>query len=513
MSALEINPKNSVALSRSQIKQKVGFNFSSPVNSSSKKASIKVISENPSLIKVKPALIKLKPNKLTGELEPSEVSFLVKKSLFSQLLEDESVTISLEPNAQALALGIEPASFEASVIVGETVSVPVETVFGGKPVLPSTDTSLSARVIPVAAEIRNSVEPGLATLLNYPANAGSCALGLGGEPLSTTVGPGGSAGAGALRYGSGTEDDPLYVVFNNPNNGGEEEELTAPALPLELFEAGPVAAFAQIYEGAGATGTVISTVTGTAELDTDNQEINLTTEDGVIISYSKSGSKDISLPQELSDFIGGLGVSLNQALGFLEGAALPITVPEEEIEAQIKAGIEDQGSDDSDFGPDGDATVDLSSDLTGTLSLSGNRMNGSFGASGVVSFDITGLGTQTLSGTNNIQMTISSDNPALVSGFELRNATGSISISGGSGFIQSITADFVINSANISVASGITAADVTITNTSLVTDDSFLPDDGDGGDEEGTPYEQCIQQCLELGGDESTCAAACVDLQ
>lgn len=501
--AITIVPKADISLSSSSPKYIAGFNLSSILNETSKGATVKVKISNKSLVKSKPAVIKLQADSETGELTPTDVTFFSSKSALKKLTESQSVSVELIPNAVAKKLGIENSSFNVTLIPDATSNLLADLSFGGQPLLPSSSGLSRTR----GKNILNSklLESDSNALLNIPSNTGSCAIGFGSStPLATDFGPGGqdTSMSGGSRFGSGTETDPLYIVLNNPNNGGSNESLSISAVPLDLLSTEGVPGFVQLYEGLNGTGKVLATLSGVIKTDIENKTISLTLEDGLVLSFSESSGFD---PTDLATLVGNSGLDLNSSLDFLEGGVISINVPSSEITDSIESQIE--GS----IGADANVVVDLDSALIGTLSLTGNRMDGSFSTGGTISFDVPVAGTQTLTGADNIQMTISSDNPALMTGFALQNASGSLTISGGTGVVKSITADFVINHADISIANGINSSDVTITNVTIEQDDSGNNGGGDDGSGDD-PHEQCLRQCTEQGGSVDICNAACADI-
>ncbi len=495
--AITIVPKADVSLSNSSPKFTAAFNLSSLLNETNKAASVKIKIANKSLVKSQPAAIKLQPDSETGEITATNISFFSSKATLKKLTQSQSVAVQLIPNAAAKKLGIENSTFNITLVPNATSNLTADISFGGEPLLPS-HSGLS-RVIGRNPDSK-FLDLGSNALLSIPSNTGSCAIGFGNStPLATDFGPGGedTSASGGSRFGSGTETDPLYIVLNNPNNGGSNETLSISAVPLDLLSSDGVPGFVQLYEGLNGTGKVLATLSGTIKTDIENKAISLTLPDGFILSLSESSGFD---PTDLATLTGRDGLNLNQALDFLEGGEISISVPTTEISDSIESQIAEN------VGADANVLVDLNSDLTGSLTLTGNRMDGSFSTGATISFDVPMAGTQTLTGVDNIQMTISSDNPALMTGFALQNASGSLTISGGTGVVKSITADFVINHADISIENGINSSDVTITNVTIEQDDSG---DGDGGDD---AHEQCIQQCTEQGGNAETCAAACASI-
>lgn len=501
--AITIVPKADISLSSSNPKFIAAFNLSSILNETSKGATVKIKISNKSLVKSKSAVIKLQTDSETSEIVPTDISFFTTKRVLKKLTESQSVSVELIPNAAAKKLGIENSSFNVTLVPNETSNLAADISFGGQPLLPSS--SVLSRVIGKSLQNTKLLESDSSALLNIPSNTGSCAIGFGSStPLATDFGPGGedTNNSGGSRFGSGTETDPLYIVLNNPNNGGSNETLNISAVPLDLLSAEGVPGFVQLYEGLNGTGKVLATLSGTIKTDIENKTISLTLDDGFVLSFSESSGFD---PADLSTLIGSAGLDLNSSLDFLEGEEISISVPSAEITDSIESQIAEN------VGADANVVVDLDSDLIGTLSLTGNRMDGSFSTGGTISFDVPIAGTQTLTGADNIQMTISSDNPALMTGFALQNASGSLTISGGTGIVKSITADFVINHADISIANGINSSDVTITNVTIEQDDSG----NGGGDDDGSgddAHEQCLQQCAEQGGSVEICTAACANI-
>ncbi len=500
--AITIVPKADISLSSSSPKFIANFNLSSLLNETSKGATVKIKISNKSLVKTKPAVIKFKNDAETGEVIPANVSFFTSKNVLKKITTNQSVAVELIPNVVAKKLGIETSTFNVTLIPDETSNLIADISFGGQPLLPSS--SGLSRIIGKNVPNTKLLELGASALLNIPSNTGSCAIGFGSStPLATDIGPGGedTSSSGDSRFGSGTETDPLYIVLNNPNNGGSNETLNISAVPIDLLSTEGVPGFVQLYEGLNGTGKVLATLSGTITTDLDNKTISLTLDDGFVLSFSESSGFD---PTDLATLVGRAGLSLNQTLDFLEGGEISINVPTSEITNSIESQIEEN------VGADANVVVDLDSDLIGTLSLTGNRMNGSFSTGGTISFDVPVAGTQTLTGVDNIQMTISSDNPALMTGFALQNATGSLTISGGTGVVKSITADFVINHADISITNGINSSDVTITNVTIEQDDTG--NDGGNGGNGDDAYEQCLQQCTEQGGSLDICTVACQNI-
>ena len=491
--AINVEPADSIALSASTKKQKTSFNLSEPTAELVKKYKVKITIDNPN-VKVRPKQAAFRTLK-DGSLKSSKAVFIVKKSFVNSLEEDVTATVTFTPNKQALASGIETSNATILISAAETEGFPLELNFGGQSVLPQT--SSSARIRPLGSEIAAG-EP---TAFKIPANAGSCALGLGSEALSTTTGPGVE---GINRIGSGADGDPLYIIFNNPDNGGENQDFSLSSIPSSLTDT-PITGFAQYYEGRFATGQVLATITGSVTVDTLEERFDLTTDDGVIVSFFKDGSKEITEPEDLSSLAGDAGLDLGTGKAFLEGESLAISIPEAEMEGDITSGIEQGASGASNI------SVDLTGDMTGTLTLDVNKIDGEFSASGTISFDSDGQ-TITLTGTDNITMNITSDDPATLTGFTMVNATGTITMAGGTGPVLSITADFVLTNANVSIDEGITNTDVTITNVTTV----LNPDFGAGDDEEGgddgsgdSAFDQCFNQCTEQGGDTDTCNTTC----
>lgn len=496
--AINVEPADNIALSSSTKKQKTSFVLSEPPADLEKKAKVKMtISGHPG-VKVKPKQVAFKQLK-DGSIKSSQAIFVLKKFADDNLGDDDQMTalITFTPNKQAAASGIETSNATILISDLETDGFPIELNFSGQSLLPQTNTS-SSRVRRVLTEL----VAGEPTAFKIPANAGSCALGLGGSALSTSTGPGTE---GVNRIGTGTDGDPLYIIFNNPDNGGENQDFSLNSIPATLLDT-PLTGFAQYYEGRYATGQVMATVTGSVTVDTESERFDLTTDDGVVVSFFKDGSKEVTVPEELSALASDAGLDLASGKAFLEGASLQISIPEAEMEADITSGIEQGASGASNI------SVDLTGDMTGTLTLDVNKLNGEFKASGTISFDSDGE-TITLSGTDNVRMTIESDRPATLSGSTLQNARGTIVMSGGTGPVLSITADFVINNADVSIDEGITSTDITITNVMTDLNPDFGNDQGQGGDDGSgdSAYEQCLSQCAEQGGDAETCSTNCAD--
>ena len=344
--------------------------------------------------------------------------------------------------------------------------------------------------------------------------------------MSTETGPGGAdtTTGSKLRYGAGTSEDPLYIVFNNPNNGGDNLEVNISDIPADLISESGVPGFAQLFEGPFGTGDVIATLEGTAILNQENQSFDLTLADGSIISYSKDGSKSVSTG-ELASALNDIGVSINDALGFLQGDSIPISVPANIVSTTIE---NEMRQDASILNP----SVTLNSDLNGSMSLVGNNINGTFSASGSISFDVAiapDLGTQTLTGTDNFQMTITAESPAIMTGFALKKAKGNLVITNSDteGVLQRIDADFEINDANITINGGISSNNISITNVDITlnvpslpseeeipVDIPTLPDSGEGnpGEDGNQAQEECLSQCSAQGGDTEFCNNLCSDL-
>ncbi len=417
-------------------------------------AVIKAVSADRSKLKIKPAAIKLVTNKRTGEITATRLTFFSSKAALSRLTAEEQIEVTFVPNAKAEALGFVESSATITLVPGSAKNVQIKMSFAGDPLLPQNSSSpLLARRIGRLVGVTTE-EP---LEITQPANAASFAFGFGGEPQSLTSGPGDTD----MRYGSGTTDDPLYVVFNNPNSGLETELVDVSAVPEDLLSADGVPGFTQMYAGANASSDVLVTLTGTLALDPETQALNLTLEDGTVISYSDDAPDEATELEDLSALAGSAGLDLNSTLDFYDGETLELTIPSADIQRNILAGL---NSSDEVSNP----SVTITSPVTGTLTMSANELTGSFSTSGVISFDVPGFpgATQIISGTNNIQLSFSSDKPAILSGFTLENAKGSVQITGGTGVVRSISAEFVINSAVVSIDGGISASDVTITSIS-----------------------------------------------
>ncbi len=451
--AIELKLNNSINLSSSKpsINTKLGISEVLTSEDNIKGAIIKVVSADKSKLKIKPATVKLVASK-SGEVTASRVTFFAPKSVFSSLSGEEQIEISFVPNAKATELGFSESTAIVTLVPGDTESLQVQMSFAGDPLLPQSASSpLLARR---TARKTLTAEDGPIEITN-PANAGSCALGFGDEPLSTTTGPGDDA----LRYGSGATDDPLYIVFNNPNTGLDSETVDVSSIPADLLTSEGVPGFAQMYAGPNGSSDVLVTVTGVITVDPETQTLNLTLPDGTVINYSKDGSKTASSAEDLSSLIANSGLDLNAAVDFYSDEVLEISIPAADMQANI---LEGMGTADEVDEP----SVTLTGPITGTLTMTANELTGSFSGSGIIEFDVADnalAGPQVLSGTNNIQMTISADKPALLSGFTLTNAKGTLTISGGAGIVKSITAEFIVNSADVSIDGGITASDVTVT--------------------------------------------------
>ena len=242
--------------------------------------------------------------------------------------------------------------------------------------------------------------------------------------------------------------------------------------------------------------------------------------DKLVISYSKDGSKSVTTG-EIASVLNDIDVSINDALGFLQGDSIAISVPANIVSTTI----ENEMNNDSSIS---NSTVTLNSDLNGSMSLVGNNINGSFSASGSISFDVAiapDLGTQTLTGTDNFQMTITAESPAIMTGFALKKATGNLVItnSDSEGVLQRIDADFEIKDADITLNGGINSNDIVITNVDITLNQSSIPSEGDipvdipnipdSGEGSGDQAQQeCLSQCSAQGGDTDFCNNLCSDL-
>lgn len=521
--AVELKSNEALSLSEAKASINLSLNTDEELSDLSKKAKIKIISSDKKLVKIKPKLIKF--NSSSSETKTNNFRIFSQARKLSKISEEQTVTLTVKPNKAAKKAGIEESTLELTIIPGETESISVQSNFSGQSLLPLTSSNLKFNSLP-EFEVNNApplfLDPGVPTTLNLPANAGSCALGLGGSPLSTETGPGGSdtSTGSQLRYGSGSSDDPLYIVFNNPNNGGENLEVNIFDIPAELISESGVPGFAQIFEGPFGTGSILATLEGTAVLNKENQSFDLSLADGSIISYSKDGSKSVSTG-EIASTLNDIGVSINDALGFLQGNSIPISVPANIVSTTIE---NEMRQDSSISNP----VVTLNSDLNGSMSLVGNNINGTFSASGSISFDIAiapDLGTQTLTGTDNFQMTITAESPAIMTGFALKRAKGSLVVtnSDSEGVLQRIDADFEINDADISINSGINSNDITITNVEITLNQASIPSEGDipvdipdipdsGEGDEEQAQEECLNQCSAQGGDTDFCNNLCSDL-
>lgn len=505
VSASVIHPDQDLSLSSSQVKQKVNFVLDSAIDVSSinkkvlKKAKIK-ISDNSSLVKFKPGIIKVKKDS-EDNLILSSTNLLANKKQIASLEEDLTVTVTLSPNSVAEELGIDASEFELTLIAGDTESLALEINFSGSPVLPLVLESESFVLPELSTFTSYPRSTDIETTIKIPANAASCALGLGGAPLSTSVGPGTLLSESKTRYGIGTSDDPLYIVFNNPYGPDGVTSVDLSSIPSELMttEEGVVSGFAQMYEGENATGEVLITVQGTVTGDPDNQTFTLTLENGTKIIFAKDGSKKFIEPaQDISEFTDSVGIDEGTAKSFLNGEALEVFVPKAIIEAEVLEVLSSR----SDLT---NPSVSLASNATGTLTLDVNRLSGSFSTSGSFNFDVDGLGNVVFTDSS-FSMQILAEKPAQLKGFTVDSANAVLTITGGNDFVNQITAKMKLINPSVDLAAGISVEDIVITDLKFSPDlsDITVPDSNDG-DGDGSAFEQCIEQCMNQGGTREYC--------
>ena len=506
LEAVSLSSSDALSLSDSNTSISTVLSSEEAVSDLSKKAKLRVISSDKKLVKVRPAALKFDLS--ASELKTRSLTIFTQVRKLAKLDSDKTVTLTLNPNKAARKAGVEESSITVILVSGETDSLSVQTNFSGQALLPNNSSSLQLiNFVPdfnANASAPLFLEASVPTTLNLPANAGSCALGLGGSPHDTVTGPGGAdINAGSiLRYGSGTSEGPLYIVFNNPNNAGANFDVDISSIPADLITEAGVPGFAQIYEGPFATGEVLATLEGTAILNSEQESFDLNLADGSVISYSKDGSKSVT-SGEIASTLNDAGVSINQALGFLEGESLPISIPASIIKTTVEA---EMVKDSAIANP----VVTLSSDINGAMTLSANNINGSFTASGSINFDLSAapdLGTQTLTGIDNFQMTIQAESPAIMTGFSLKNAKGNLLISNSdtSAVLQSISADFEIRDASISISNGISSDNILITNVEVNINQSAIPND----DTVNQAKQQCLSECAAQGGDTDFCNNLC----
>ena len=94
-----------------------------------------------------------------------------------------------------------------------------------------------------------------------------------------------------------------------------------------------------------------------------------------------------------------------------------------------------------------------------------------------------------------------------MTGFSLKNAKGNLLISNSdtSAVLQSISADFEIRDASISISNGISSDNILITNVEVNINQSAIPND----DTVNQAKQQCLSECAAQGGDTDFCNNLC----
>lgn len=478
-----------VRLSLTEIPQNLKTNKPLPVR-------VKLSKQAKQFVKVKPSRVRIPLD--ADNTGSAEVVFSL-KARGKNASEDVGLAYSLVPNKKGKKAGIDKNTKELTVLAGDTASFSVVNNFSGDPILPQSGSSASE----ILVEAKKALDAGVPFRVSFPGNAGSCGLGLGGSPTSTTTGPGGAEPSpeqvpGGLNVLGPTDGEgPVVISFNNPQNGGENASYDINGLPEEFLAPEGIPAFAQFYEGFGASGDVLISLAGTAVIDEANETINLTTPEGIVISFSNDGSKDVTVPAGISELVNDLG-GLDASLGILSGDTVPLTIPKAQIESSLQSSLAAAPT------PNGALTninVSLASDLNGNMTLTNNsQLSGTFTGDVTVSFDVPDIGTIAIpSSTGNFSLMIDASKPANLNGFTIDSANFSVNITGGTGEIQSMQATGIITGASVTLG-GATSTGTSITQVSTTPSlDSFS----------GPSTEQCVSDCVAQGGSVEICTPAC----